>query len=255
MKFRYLSVLAIIAAFCVSAIAATPGENVLRKMHDKYAGKWYKTLTFVQKTIYHKPDGSTDRIETWYEAMSVPGRLRIDVAGTPNNDGQIFADGKIYSFRDGKAMPGRPLVHPLLVLGFDIYQQPIEKSIEQVKSVGIDLTQVHETKWQGRDVYVVGTAAKDDMTKTQVWIDKQNLYFVRLIQLVGPERKIVRETQFNKYYKSGGGWVAPEVLFFTDGKLTLTEEYSEVRTNVALNDDLWNPEKWTTVDRNYWKKK
>jgi hypothetical protein len=255
MKFRYLSTLALIAAFCVSAFASTSGEDVLRKMHGKYAGKWYKTLTFVQKTTYFKPDGTTDRVETWYEAMSVPGSLRIDIADSKTNDGMIFTGGKLYQFREGKAAPARPFVHPLLVLGFDIYQQPIETSIEQVKGIGIDLTQVHETKWQGRDVYVVGTAAKDDLTKPQVWIDKQNLYFVRLIELGGRDKKVVRETQFNKYFKSGGGWVAPEVLFFVDGKPTITEEYTEVRTNVKLDSGLWDPEKWATADRTYWKKK
>ena len=132
MKFRYLSVFAIVAAFCVTSFAATPGEDVLRKMYDKYNGKWYKTLTFVQKTIYHKPDGSTDRVETWYEAMSVPGSLRIDIADSKTNDGMIFTGGKIYAFREGKPATGRPFVHPLLVLGFDIYQQPIATSIEQV---------------------------------------------------------------------------------------------------------------------------
>jgi hypothetical protein len=33
-----------------------------------------------------------------------------------------------------------------------------------------------------------------------------------MIQLGGKDKKIVQETQFNKYVKAGGGWVAAEVI-------------------------------------------
>jgi len=43
-----------------SAIAPKDGEALIREMHQRYDGKWYRTLTFVQKTSF--PDG---RSETW----------------------------------------------------------------------------------------------------------------------------------------------------------------------------------------------
>ena len=236
------------------AADAKTGEDVIREMAKKYQGKWYKTLTFVQKTTFYKADGTTDKVETWYEALTAPGKLRIDIAPIENNNGNIFADGKLFQFRDGKTQGGRPFVHPLLVLGFDVYMQPAETTIAQVKGVGIDLTQMHEAKWNGMDMYVVG-AKEGDMTVPQVWIDKKNLLFYRLIQLAGPERKSVRETQFLKYEKAkGGGWVAVEVKFFADGKMTLLEEYTEVRTDVKLDPSIYDAEKFTTADKSYWKK-
>src|SRR6478735_157960 len=59
------------------ALIAPPrsGTELVQQMHDRYAGKWYNALTFVQTTTF--PDGRT---ETWYEAMTVPGKLRIDIA-------------------------------------------------------------------------------------------------------------------------------------------------------------------------------
>ena len=229
------------------------GQDLIAAMYKKYEGKWYRTLTFVQKTITHKSDG-TSEAETWYEAMSVPGKLRIDIEPLDKSNGILFADGKLFSIRDGKAAAGRPFVHPLMTLGFDVYHQPVATTIEQVKGFGIDLASVHQEKWQGRDVYVIG-AAKGDLGKPQVWVDKKNMYFVRLIQLGGRDKKSVQETQFNKYFKSGGGWVAPEVLFFADGKPATEEEYTDVRTGMALDPELWNPEKWMKVDRTYFKKK
>ena len=41
------------------------GEELVAAMHKKYSKKWYKTLTFVQKTTQFKPDGTTNvTIET-----------------------------------------------------------------------------------------------------------------------------------------------------------------------------------------------
>jgi hypothetical protein len=227
------------------------GEELITAMHKRYAGKWYKTLTFVQKTTTYKPDG-TSSVETWYEAMSLPGSLRIDIDPLEKGNGILFTGGKVHSFRDGKLAGGRPFVHPLMVLGFDVYGQPVATTIEQVKGISIDLATMHEAKWQGRDVYVVG-AKEGDLTAPQVWVDKKNLYFVRLFERVGKEKKNIQEVQFNKYQKVKGGWVAPEVVFFVDGRKTIMEEYTDMQGDVELNADLWNPEKWMEVDRTYYK--
>ena len=228
------------------------GEEVLTAMHKKYEGKWYKTLTFEQKTTNYKPDG-TSEAHTWYEAFSMPGKLRIDMTPLEKGDGVIFAGGRIYPFRDGKMGNARDFVHPLLVLGFDVYGQPVETTAAQLKGLGIDLSVVHEEPWQGSTAIVVG-AKQGDLTTPQFWIDKKNLYFVRLIELGGRDKKSVQETQFNAYQKAnGGGWVSAEVKFFVDGKIVTTEEYTNIKTGIALLPDLWDPEKWTTADRNYWK--
>ena len=250
---RKLFLFSLLLLLAVPALAADikNGEELIAAMHKRYAGKWYKTLTFVQKTTTYKPDG-TSSVETWYEAMSLPGSLRIDIDPLEKGNGILFTGGKVHSFRDGKLAGGRPFVHPLMVLGFDVYGQPVATTIEQVKGIGIDLATMHEAKWQGRDVYVVG-AKEGDLTAPQVWVDKKNLYFVRLFERVGKEKKNIQEVQFNKYQKVKGGWVAPEVVFFVDGRKTIMEEYTDMQGDVELNADLWNPEKWMEVDRNYYK--
>ena len=228
------------------------GEEVLTAMHKKYEGKWYKTLTFEQKTTNYKPDG-TSEAHTWYEAFSMPGKLRIDMTPLEKGDGVIFAGGRIYPFRDGKMGNARDFVHPLLVLGFDVYGQPVETTAAQLKGLGIDLSVVHEEPWQGSTAIVVG-AKQGDLTTPQFWIDKKNLYFVRLIELGGRDKKNIQETQFNAYHKAkGGGWVSAEVKFFVDGKIVTTEAYTNIKTGMTLLPDLWDPEKWMTADKNYWK--
>ena len=254
-KIGLLLLVSLVLPVAVLARGINTGEDVVSSMYKKYQGKWYKTLTFVQKTIHHNPDG-TSRSEIWYEALNAPGSLRIDIDPAEKGNGILFTNGQIYQFRDGKMQGtgGRSFVHPLLVLGFDVYMQPVATTVEQLKGVGIDMATVHEDKWQGQGVYVVG-AKQGDVNTPQFWVTKKDLLFVRLIQTVGREKKNVQETQFNRYVKAKGGWVAAEVKFFVDGKLTTSEEYSDIQADVRLDPELWNPEEWMNVERNYWLKK
>lgn len=250
---KVILLILIVSAGCFAADIKS-GDELVAAMQKKYEGKWYKTLTFVQKTITHKPDG-TSETEIWYEALSAPGKLRIDIEPLDKHNGILFADGKVYSFRDGKLANSRAFVHPLLVLGFDVYMQPAETTVAQLKGLGFDMTVLHEDQWQGQAVYVVG-AKQGDVSTPQFWVTKKDLLFVRLIQMAGRDKKVLQETQFNKYVKvKGGGWVSVEVLFFADGKPAITEEYSEIRVGTTLDPNLWNPETWLTVDRTYYKKK
>ena len=242
----------LLAALPAAAADIKNGEQLIAAMHKKYAGKWYKTLTFVQKTTRHRPDGTT-QVTTWYEAMSVPGKLRVDIEPLENGNGFMFLDNTQYAFNKGALANSQPRVHPLLVLGFDVYAQPVEKTVKLLKEIDMDLSVLHEETWQGRPVYVVG-AKQGDLKTPQFWVDKKNLYFVRLIEPVGKDKKQIQETQFNKYYKvKGGGWVSPEVIFNVDGKLFLTEEYTDIQTDVKLDETLFDPQKWAEADKTYYK--
>jgi outer membrane lipoprotein-sorting protein len=255
-----MKILKLALFFALSALWATSvfgsdiksGEDLVAAMNKKYQSKWYKTLTFVQKTITHKEDG-TDDIAIWHEALNAPGQLRIDILPLEKADGILFTGETLYQIKEGKVAGKRPFVHPLLVLGFDVYVQPVAKTLEQMKGLNIDMSVVHEEKWQGKTVCVVG-AKQGDLTSPQLWVEKKNLLFVRLIEARGKDKKTISETQFNDYRKmKGGGWVSAEVLFFTNGKKTVTEIYSDIQTGMKLDADLWNSEKWLTVDRNYFK--
>ena len=51
------------------------GRAILAAMHERYAGKWYGTLTFVQHNTATRLDDSTEH-STWREYAALPGRLR-----------------------------------------------------------------------------------------------------------------------------------------------------------------------------------
>jgi len=230
------------------AAKITTTEQLVQAMQEKYAKSWYHTATFVQKTTNIDKDGNK-KVETWYEAMQLPGSLRIDFTPTADGNGILFTNSQIYVFKNGKINSNRPLVHPLMVLGFDIYGLPQAEVIEKLKGLKFDLSILREDTWQGRPVYVVG-ARKGDLHSPQFWIDQKNLYFVRLLRPGGQDGAQTQETQFNKYQKLGGGWMSPEVIFMVDGKVATTEEYSDLRADVTLPDKLFDPQSFATV---HWK--
>lgn len=239
-------IILIVPATCAAQIKTT--EDFVQAMQKKYGKSWYKTATFVQKTTNYEKDGTT-KVETWYEALSVPGSLRIDFTPVKDGNGILFTGNNIYIFKNGKVDANRPYVHPLMILGFDIYRLPQADVLEKLKGLKFDLSILREDTWQGRAVYVVG-AKQGDLHSPQFWIDKKNLYFVRMIRPAGKDGAQTQETQFNRYQRLGGGWMAPEVIFMVDGKTMTTEEYSDMRADVALDSKLFEPQYWTTA---HWK--
>ncbi len=249
MKYTFLIVALSLLPWTAAPNAKISTTNdLIAAMQKKYGKSWYKTATFVQETTNFQPDG-TSKVETWYEAMSVPGSLRIDFTPTKEGNGILFTDGKIFVIKNGRVDTRRPFEHPLLILGFDIYRAPASEITAKLQALKFDLSQFREDTWQGRPVYVVGAKAGDLHSK-QFWIDQENLYFVRMLGSAGKDGTQSQEIQFNKYQKLGGGWMAPEVIFMIDGKVVTTEKYSDMRSDVTLDPKLLDPESWTTV---HWK--
>jgi hypothetical protein len=205
------------------AVGAKPttGADVIHMMHDRYDGKWYHTATFMQRTI--KPDAP---VEVWYEALTVPGSLRIDITPLAGRNVLLFHNDSIYRYADGELKLSRAFVHPLLLLGFDVYAQPVDKTVASLAALGYDMTKLHADTWQGRKVWVVGAAPGDSASK-QFWIDQERLVFVRSLGPHPQKAGVLTEVQFNKYVTLGKGWIETEVLFFEAGKLVTTEEYHD----------------------------
>ncbi len=221
------------------------GNDVLAAMHDRYAATWYRTLTFVQRSIWYDPRGAESRVETWHEALATPGLLRIDRGAAAARTGAIYRADSTYSFRSGKLTAATAGRNPLLILGFDVYAQPAARTAAVLREEGFDLTAMHRDTFEGRPVYVVGAAAGDTLSK-QFWVDAERLLFVRLLQ-PGRPGSTGQDIRFNRYVREPGGWLAEQVRVLVGGKRVYEEDYSDVRVNVKLNPDLWKPQAWASV--------
>src|SRR5258705_6199642 len=119
----FLIFLTLVIAPATLAKKITTTEELIQTLHTKYARSWYKTATFVQKTTNIDKDGNK-KVEIWYEALSVPGSLRIDFTPVKDGNGILFTNGQVYSFKNGTVANNRPYVHPLMILGVDMYRLP-----------------------------------------------------------------------------------------------------------------------------------
>jgi hypothetical protein len=221
------------------APAVHSGEDVIRAMHDRYAGKWYTTLSFVQHNTATRPNGAQEH-STWREYARIPGRLRIDFLPADSGNGLLFASDTEYVRQADTLGHLEPLIHPLMVLGFDVYAQPVATSIAKLRALGIDLSQVHEDSWEGRPAYVVG-ARSGDLRTRQFWIEKERLLFVRMLEPGRRDTTRTTETRFESYRAVGPAWVSPRVEFLVDGRQVWLEEYDDIMTDKPIADSLFAP--------------
>lgn len=210
-------------------------------MHERWAGRWLGTLSFLQNNTLYSAAGTEQKTQ-WLEHLAVPGRLRIDYLPLANHDGVLYEGGRVHVFASGKLTRSEPGVNPLLVLGFDVYAQPVATTARILDSLGFALDVLHESEWEGRRAYVVGAHPGDSST-SQFWVDADRLLFVRMRQRAAAG-SMVTEYRFNRYTDFDGIPVAIEVLMLRNGRLFFKEEYANVRVNIPLSDALFDPARW-----------
>jgi hypothetical protein len=236
------------AALPAGAQEILDGQALLTAMHDRYKDTWYESVVFKEKAITIHSDG-TSKTEVWDEALALPGKLRINIGPSSEGSGLIFVDNTLTRFQKGKSLGTEHYVHMLLVLGFDVYRQDPSMTIEQAKAEGFDLTQIHEEKWDGEEVYVVG-AAKSDLKSRQFWIEKKRMLFVRMIEPDEHDATKIHESRFRGYQKLSKGWISARVEFDTDGKNVFNEDYFDIKANAKVDPALFDPKKFneTRID-------
>ena len=225
------------------------GQDLLRAMHDRYKDSWYQTVTFTQKSTTYKPDG-TSSAETWYEAAWLPGKLRIDIGPPTAGKGYIFSNGNVTVIKENKVVANVKDINMLLVLGFDVYRQDPEATINIVKGEGYDLSKVREDSWEGKPAYVVG-AEKGDLKSKQFWIAKDTLLFVREIEPARDDASKLDDIRFIHYQPLAGAWIAAGVEVYSNGKKVFSEDYSDIQANLKLEPAVFDPEKFSTT---HWEK-
>jgi hypothetical protein len=234
------------AALATPAVlpAQTPpdGAELVRLMHDRYVAKWYTTLTFTQAT-QRRTAADTMVHETWYEAMKLPGKLRIDFDPVSAGNGVLYARDSQFVVQNGRLLRGDPGINPLLLLGFDVYTATVAHTTTRLRREGFDMSAVHETTFQGKPMIVVG-AQKGDYNRKQFWIDKERLLFVRMLEPTPRDTSKMQDIRFVNYEPRGAAWVAPRVEIWSEGKLVFYEDYDDIKVNVELDDALFQPKQW-----------
>jgi hypothetical protein len=240
--------LALSAAAAAQAAPAT-GMALLERMRETYTGKWYTTLTFVQKTTTFRP-GGTDTVSTWYESVrwteAKGTELRIDIGDPSAGRGVLYTADSLWVMRDGKLFAARAGGNALLPLIEGVYMQPAARTAKELASTGVDLGRAPVSRmWQGRPVWAVGALSAVDTTSPQFWVDQGNLVVVRAFFPPVPGRPVM-DMRFDGVTAVGGGFLAVRNSFFVDGNVVQLEGYSDWKVNVPLPESLFDIAQWTT---------
>lgn len=246
-RFHVLPAL-LLAACATTTLRTAPeprdGRELLAQMHDRYAGKWFTSLTFVQKTTQRRPDGTVN-VSTWHEAQ-LGSRLRIDMGDLSAGNGALYTADSLYVVRAGKVVRTVAEGNPFLPLIAGVYLQPLDVTIQQLVPFHVDLSRLRQQEWEGRPTWVVGSASPSDTTSPQIWVDRDRLIVTRFMMPLFPTpTKRSQDVRMENNVPVGGGWLATRVRFLDNGTEVQTEEYSDWRTDLPLTPSFFQAEHWS----------
>ena len=238
----------LLATACVHSSALPPasaphdGVDLVTRMHDRYAGKWYNTVTFTQTTTQHSPDGA-EHVSTWHESLRAPGTLRIDVGAPADGNVIIYTRDSSYRVRAGKLIRAGEDPNPFMPFVVTMYHVPVSETLGELARWHFDLSRIRLDTLDGRPTWVVGARDASDTTSAQFWVDAERLVTTRFI--TAPEAMAPGfDVLLGGYQPLGGGWIATDVDIRIGGKSVQREQYAELRANVALPPSLFDPRQW-----------
>jgi hypothetical protein len=210
-------------------------KDVITKMHKRYAGKWYKNVTFSQTTENYKND-SLIKTTDWHETIVFPNYFRITFGEPKNGNAIIYKFDSSFQFKNSKLIKRDLRTDDITLLIGGIYFMPLDTAIMKIKKEGFDISKVHESMWQGKKVYVIGSNS-DDEKLSQLWIDKEKLVVVRFIKYL-PTMK--QEAIMNNHKKMDKAWMETEVIFNLNDKLYQKEKYYNQKANTNVDMEVFN---------------
>jgi|HubBroStandDraft_5_1064220.scaffolds.fasta_scaffold09445_2 hypothetical protein len=226
---------------------ASIGERTLERMHAAYAGSWYHTLTFRQKTTVYSDTGAP-QIQQWYESLAeLNGRtlLRIDRGSPADGNGVLYTSDSAYVVRKGVLAVTRPSGNEFLPLIEGVYVQPVTQTADELRRQHFDLTKGYERSWNGMPISVVGAESAADTTSPQFWVDHERNVLVRMVIAFSPTQTF--DVLLDHYERAGKGWLATHVDLRSGGRPFQTEDYSDWHVDVALAPALFDVNHWTAA--------
>jgi hypothetical protein len=224
---------AILSSLIALGPAPASAAELLTAMHDRWHGKWIRTMTFVQQTRF---PGRPAQI--WYESIELPGKLRIDFGPADSMNAAIMRADSMYQFRHGKLVRSAPDPNTLGLLLADVYFWSPTETAHRLAGAGYDLTKFRKATLRGRPVWVVGAAAGDS-TSNQFWVDQAALLLVRTVE-GGPGDGAPVVGEVTRRAK-GAVPVETEMRFWRNGAEMQREVYTSIRLDPPLDPSVFDP--------------
>jgi hypothetical protein len=231
------------------SISVNDGESLIRAMHARYLGRWYKDITFNQTTTLMGPTGQlTDQL--WYVAIAAPGKQRIDYVNPDLGNGILQRSDSTYIFSGGRAARATAAWNDLLLLTQDVYMQPPEVTISILRSLGYQLSRLRVGSFDGRTAYIVGSTSQADSSSKQFWVERERMMLVRI-----RERRAegaYSDIRVGDFVKVGDGFIARQTFQYQNGVPRLHQQVANAKVDTPLDPDLFEPKLFASVK--HWSK-
>ena len=231
------------------SVAVTDGESLIRAMHARYSGRWYRTMTFTQTTTLLGSSGANSD-QVLYQAMALPGRLRIDYVNPDLGNGLLFRGDTSYQFANGRLARTATGWNELLLLTQDIYHQSPEVTSSVLRSLGFQMSRIRTSSFDGRTAYVVGSNSVTDSSSRQFWVERDRLLLVRIREKRGEGQ--FSDIRIGDFIPVGNGFIAKQTYQLQNGVARVHQQIANPKADVSLDSALFDPKQWTTVK--HWSK-
>jgi hypothetical protein len=240
-------VVAALSFGCRASAPPTPpydyrnGEDIVRAMFDRYLNRWFDNVTYLQQNRSHAP-GRDTLAEIWYVAIDPPRRMRIDFHPLTAGNGALIVGDNEYAVASGRAGPAARALQGRMLLQHDVYFLTPPETIARLRELGFDLSRAREDSWEGRPVFVVGSAG--DARAPQFWVDRELMLLVRLLEPSLRDPGAVTDTRLLEYERIGSAWIPRRIDVFDGGVRTYSQQIREIRVNVPIDSLLFVPDQW-----------
>lgn len=231
------------------SVAVTDGESLVRAMNAKYAGRWYRSSTYIQTTTLLGQSGQNND-QAWYVAQSLPGRLRIDYGNPDLGNGLLFRADTSYQFSNGRQVRTNNGWNELLLLTQDVYLQPPELTASVLRSLGFQMSRIRTSSFDGRTAYVVGGTSVTDSSSKQFWVERDRMLLVRIRERRADGQ--FSDIRVGDFTPVANGFIARQTYQMLNGVPRLHQQLSQIKSDVTLDPALFDPKQWSTVK--HWSK-
>ena len=231
------------------SVSVNDGETLIRAMYAKYNGRWPKTVTYNQTTTLLGQTGQNSD-QTWYVAMSAPGKQRIDYVNPDLGNGLLVRSDSTYFFSNGRLVRVGSAWNDLLLLTQDVYHQSPEVTVSILRSLGYQMSRLQTRSFDGRTTYVIGAASSTDSASRQFWVERDRLVLVRIREKRGDNQ--YSDIRLGDFLKMGEALIAKQTYQLQNGIPRLHQQVAGVKADPPLDPALFDPKQWSSVK--HWSK-
>ncbi len=245
MKFSFFLPLALAGSLFIVSCSTSPDVVTFRDIADsiysRYYNTWFSSVTFSQYAIEYENELPADT-QIWHETYLFPGRLIIKYDSINSGSGMLFRNDSMYDIINDTIIHADYIPHDLIILTMDMYKMKPDEFIPRISGLGYDTSAICTRNVNGNKVYIIGTRDTSDLKTRQFWIDAEDF---RCFKVISPRDYGLREVEMSDFFTSEGKWIEQKVIFKTDGKTDMREEYFDIRFNTVNDSLIFYPDRFS----------